>query len=136
MTVKVRKLASEFVDLGIEHAAEEGLVEEPFRDFWKHVIVLGVNLIGGAVSCNKCAGVAISRAVCGELLPLETVAVKPPRAARYSMDDDTPFPFSKKYKGVPSGEVPDDFLVWFLRQDWCDQWPEVVEYANLTGVER
>jgi uncharacterized protein (DUF3820 family) len=36
-----------------------------------------------------------------------------------------------KYKGKRLGDVPDDYWRWFLDQDWCDEWPGLVEYANL-----
>jgi hypothetical protein len=29
--------------------------------------------------------------------------------------------------------VPDDYWRWFLDQEWCDKYPALVEYANLTG---
>ena len=35
-----------------------------------------------------------------------------------------------KYKGTRLGDVPDDYLIWFLSQDWCDMFPDLVEYAN------
>ena len=46
------------------------------------------------------------------------------------LDDDSIMPITKKYKGMRLGEVPDDFWHWFLKQDWCDQWPDLVQYAN------
>ena len=46
------------------------------------------------------------------------------------LTDDSIMPFGK-YKGQKLGEVPDSYLRWFLGQDWCDQWPELLEYANL-----
>ena len=45
------------------------------------------------------------------------------------LHDDSIMPFGK-HKGKRLGEVPDDYWLWFLRQDWCDQWPALVEYAN------
>ena len=30
------------------------------------------------------------------------------------------------------GEIPDDYWHWFLDQKWCDKYPDLVEYANLT----
>jgi uncharacterized protein (DUF3820 family) len=39
-------------------------------------------------------------------------------------------PFGK-YKGQRLGEVPDSHWRWFLAQEWCDEWPKLVEYANL-----
>jgi len=45
------------------------------------------------------------------------------------LHDDSPMPFGK-YRGQRLGEVPDHYWRWFLRQDWCDEWPKLVEYAN------
>ncbi len=36
-----------------------------------------------------------------------------------------------KWKGTRLGEVPDSYWRWFLGQEWCDDWPELVEYANV-----
>ena len=44
--------------------------------------------------------------------------------------DDNLMPFGK-WKGQRLGEVPDSYWKWFLRQDWCDRYPKLVEYANL-----
>lgn len=38
-------------------------------------------------------------------------------------------PFGK-FKGKKLGDVPDQYLIWFLKQTWCDDYPELVEYAN------
>ena len=43
--------------------------------------------------------------------------------------DDDIMPFGK-YKGKSLDQVPDSYLIWFLKQDWCDEYPELVEYAN------
>lgn len=47
-----------------------------------------------------------------------------------NLHDDSIMPFGK-YKGKKLGEVPDSYWKWFLAQDWCDEWPDLVEYANL-----
>ena len=44
--------------------------------------------------------------------------------------DDTIMPFGK-YKGERLGNVPDHYLRWFAGQDWCDEWPDLVEYCNV-----
>lgn len=49
---------------------------------------------------------------------------------RTKLHDESPMPFGK-YKGRPLGEVPDSYWNWFLGQDFCDQYPDLVEYANL-----
>jgi len=46
------------------------------------------------------------------------------------LTDDSRMPFGK-YKGRRLGEVPDDYWRWFVAQDWCDEYPELVEYGNL-----
>ena len=48
---------------------------------------------------------------------------------RKELTDDDYMPWGK-YKGTRLGEVPDEYFVWFLKQDWCDKWPDLVEYAN------
>lgn len=53
---------------------------------------------------------------------------------RTTLHDDSRMPFGK-YKGQRLGEVPDSYWRWFLSQDWCDEWPDLVEYANLVVEE-
>lgn len=45
-------------------------------------------------------------------------------------DDDDRMYFGR-YNGQKLGTIPDDYWRWFLRQDWCDEHPALVEYANL-----
>ena len=49
---------------------------------------------------------------------------------RTTLHDDDEMPFGK-HKWGRLGEVPDDYWLWFLKQDWCDKWPDLVEYAKL-----
>lgn len=35
------------------------------------------------------------------------------------------------HKDKPLGKVPDHYWLWFLEQDWCHKWPDLVEYAQL-----
>lgn len=49
---------------------------------------------------------------------------------RSTLHDDSKMPFGK-HKGKRLGDVPDSYWRWFLEQDWCDEWPDLVEYANL-----
>ena len=49
---------------------------------------------------------------------------------RTKLHDGDPMPFGK-HRDKPIGEVPDSYWTWFLGQDWCDQYPDLVEYANL-----
>jgi len=50
------------------------------------------------------------------------------------LNDDDTMPFGK-HKGQRIGDVPDSYWRWFLQQDWCDEWPHLVKYANLTVEE-
>jgi uncharacterized protein (DUF3820 family) len=45
------------------------------------------------------------------------------------LSDDSVMTFGK-YRGQRLGDVPDHYLRWFLNQDWCDEYPQPVEYAN------
>ena len=49
---------------------------------------------------------------------------------RTTLHDDSTMPFGK-YKGSRLGDVPDSYWRWFIGQDWCDEWPDLVTYANL-----
>lgn len=49
---------------------------------------------------------------------------------RTDLHDDSKMPFGK-YKDKPLGDVPDSYWKWFLGQDFCDEYPKLVEYANL-----
>jgi uncharacterized protein (DUF3820 family) len=51
-----------------------------------------------------------------------------------TLHDDSPMPFGK-HKGQRLGEVPDSYWRWFLRQEWCDEHPQLVDYANLVDDE-
>ncbi len=53
-----------------------------------------------------------------------------PLCHRNRHSDDTLMYFGK-WKGTRLGEVPDSYWRWFLGQEWCDDWPELVEYANV-----
>lgn len=44
--------------------------------------------------------------------------------------DTLPWPSSEHY-GNMLGAIPDNWWRWFLSQPWCDEWPRLVEYANL-----
>jgi hypothetical protein len=46
------------------------------------------------------------------------------------LTDDDRMTWSRKYMGRRLGEVPDHFWLWFLEQDWCDKYPDYVEYAK------
>jgi len=48
----------------------------------------------------------------------------------HALTDDDIMPFGK-YKGERLGNVPDHYLVWFLKQEWSGEWPDLVEYAKV-----
>jgi hypothetical protein len=50
------------------------------------------------------------------------------------LDDDCKMPFGK-HEGKRLGDVPDYWFRWFLKQHWCDQFPDLVQYANHVGNE-
>ena len=45
------------------------------------------------------------------------------------LNDDNLMPFGK-YRGQKLGTIPDNYFRWFLSQSWCDEWPDLVTYAN------
>jgi hypothetical protein len=45
------------------------------------------------------------------------------------LDDDSSMPFGI-HKGTRLGDLPDSYFRWFLERDWCDEWPDLVQYAN------
>jgi uncharacterized protein (DUF3820 family) len=49
---------------------------------------------------------------------------------RTKLNDDDKMPFGK-HKGERLGDVPDDYLLWFVRQEWSVSYPDLVEYAQL-----
>jgi uncharacterized protein (DUF3820 family) len=49
---------------------------------------------------------------------------------RTKLHDDNLMPWGT-YEDERLGDVPDDYWRWFLRQDWCDKHPDLVEYAQL-----
>jgi uncharacterized protein (DUF3820 family) len=64
--------------------------------------------------------------------PVPTPPPPPPgfrRSNVRALHDDSEMPFGK-YRGQRLGEVPDHYWRWFLDQDWCGQYPDLVDYAN------
>jgi len=47
---------------------------------------------------------------------------------RLSDDDQMPF---GNWKGTRLGEVPDHYWRWFVQQDWAQQYPDLLEYAQI-----
>lgn len=35
-----------------------------------------------------------------------------------------------KYLGEKFCDVPDSYLIWFLKQSWCEKYPDLVKYAE------
>ena len=111
--ILVRETVNELVEFGIEFARDNGVDAAHVRQFW----------------CRF-------REVAGDLIdeqdpiwpsPADVAATKP-REFR-AFDDDDPFPFGRpRDDGLTMCEVPEDYEDWFMRQDWRDKWPAVVEY--------
>jgi hypothetical protein len=125
--IETRKAANEFVDLGIDFAKEAGCGLDEQRFFWRCVIDLSAKLIGEPINCAKCRGRINDE--------LGIVYAKPKDPLARAMDqnrlnDNCLMEFGK-HKGKKLAEIPDHYFKWFLKQDWCDQWPELVEYANV-----
>jgi len=45
------------------------------------------------------------------------------------LSDSDIMPFGA-HKGKELRDVPDSYWKWFLKQSWCDVFPDLVEYAN------
>lgn len=50
------------------------------------------------------------------------------------LNDNDKMPFGT-HKNEPLGDVPDHYWIWFLKQNWCDKYPDLVEYANIVVAE-
>ena len=61
--------------------------------------------------------------------PTEPRLGKPRKGRQVRLTDDDSMPFGK-HKGERLGDVPSTYFQWFLKQPWCDDWPNLVEYAN------
>lgn len=48
------------------------------------------------------------------------------------MMDTSPFPVGK-HKGTPMCQVPADYYVWFMRQDWKDKYQSIVSYVHANA---
>jgi len=53
---------------------------------------------------------------------------------RRALSDDDRMPFGK-WKGTRLGEVPDSYWRWFLRQDWAQEYPDLVAYGQIVEDE-
>lgn len=117
LNVLARKAANEFVELGIDFAAEQGLGPDEMRLYWQVIMELSAKLIGDKVLCDHCQTTAHGRD-------------KPkPQYRGPRLHDDSPFPFGK-YKDEPCGEIPDDYYHWLSKQSWIDEWPNVLQYIE------
>jgi uncharacterized protein (DUF3820 family) len=44
------------------------------------------------------------------------------------VNDDYLIPFGK-YRGKRIGDVPADYLIWFIEQEWSNKWPDLEAYV-------
>ena len=95
---------------------EAGLSPEAIRHGWRCVSETALTLIGEPPAV-------------GEAWPPLVDPTSKRRRNHKRMTDDDLMPWGK-HADKPLGDVPDDYWQWFLRQDWCDEWPDLVEYAN------
>lgn len=51
-----------------------------------------------------------------------------PDELRLSDDDHMPF---GKFAGQRLGDVPDWYFLWFLKQPWSKDYPDLVRYAKV-----
>jgi len=54
---------------------------------------------------------------------------------RTKLHDECKMPVRGSYFGEPLGDIPDSYWRWFLRQPWCEQYPDLVQYAKLIEDE-
>ncbi len=47
----------------------------------------------------------------------------------FSLHDDSIMTWGK-HKGQLLKNIPDSYWAWFLDQDWCNEYPQHVEYAK------
>ena len=108
------KAVLEFLELGEALCSEGGY--DPGQ-FWLAVSVGAADRAGLAQEAD--------------FLPSKPRREAKPRKGRWSrLTDDDSMPFGK-HKGERLGDVPDGYFTWMLKQPWCDEWPHLVEYANV-----
>lgn len=49
---------------------------------------------------------------------------------RKRLTDSDRMPINGVHYNKRLGRIPKEYWLWWLRQDWCDNWPDLVEYAN------
>ena len=146
--IETRKLATKFVDEGIEWAVHEGVVAENMGNFWHNVMLLASNMTGRHVRCHDCGKKALGRGIKTERVETTVHAQKKQpkkyrrqnnpdrvkRLAKYAQfTDRSTMPFGK-HKGSPVGNVPAGYWQWFIDQEFADEWLDVKEYAKKKGV--
>lgn len=52
------------------------------------------------------------------------------RMQECTLHDDDVMPFGA-HRGKKLGEIPSSYWDWFLNQKWRDQWPSLVQYAEI-----
>lgn len=121
--VKARRAAKELMNLGITLAKDEGLKPEHVRAYWKHVIKMASDLIGldREEEQNKSEGKIKDK-------DRDQLAYRRLMTPERLTDQDR-MPFGK-YKNMMLGQVPEDYLKWLAKQDWIDDYPDLVEYLN------
>ena len=117
--VRVRQLCNTLMDLGCDLCKENKLNAEQVKRFWGHVIDSAGILIGASNKYDS------------EQQPADAYHN---RTRRLIDSDRLAWPNSVHYR-KRLGDIPDDYWLWFLRQPWCDEWPALVEYANVVVEE-
>ena len=57
---------------------------------------------------------------------------RPAQKRQQRLSDNSTLDWPKsKFNGYRLLDIPDWWWKWFLKQDWCDEWPDLVEYANV-----
>jgi len=112
--IQIHNLSNDLMDLGMDMCKENGLNPEEYKRFWGLVVESAKQLVGTPKTEKK-----------------EKKKSKPPSRPSQRLNDNDRMPWGK-HEGENLGDVPRDYWRWFLSQDWCDKWPDLVEYASLS----
>lgn len=111
--IRNRKTAEDVIDLGVSLAKDAGIPADQIRDFWCRVR----EVIGDLINEHD------------PIAPLPVDVAETRLRTFRAFDDDDLFPFGRpREEGLTMSEVPEDYRDWFMRQQWRDEWPAVVEY--------
>ena len=117
--VTARKSANELIELGVTLFREAGLSTDGVRQAWRNVAETAAKMIGDEAPQQVKA------------------ADRKDQLSRCRLNDESVLPFQKsKYAGKRLGAIPASYWRWFLSTDWCDKWPELVEYANIAVEDK